>query len=94
MGKYILLQADKRNKGGMYEVQTDEEVGHKQGFYEKYVKRPQDFFCASCALVVLSPVMAITAILVRVKLGSPILFAQDRPGKDEIVFKLYKFRTL
>ena len=52
-----------------------------------------DFFSAG-ALILLSPIMLITALLVRLKLGSPILFTQDRPGKDEKIFKLYKFRTM
>ena len=64
------------------------------GPYEKYIKRPQDFLCALAATIVLSPVMLVTGILVRVKLGSPVLFTQDRPGKDGKVFKLYKFRTM
>ena len=64
------------------------------GPYEKYIKRPLDCVLASTALVVLSPVMGVTAILVRTKLGSPVLFTQDRPGKDEKIFKLYKFRTM
>ena len=64
------------------------------GPYEKYIKRPQDFLCALLAMIVLSPVMLITAILVRIKLGSPVLFTQDRPGKNGKIFKLYKFRTM
>ena len=64
------------------------------GPYEKYVKRPLDFLCALLALIVLSPIMLLTALLVRIKLGSPVLFAQDRPGKNEKIFKLYKFRTM
>lgn len=64
------------------------------GIYEKYIKRPQDFFCALVATIVLSPVMLATAILVRLKLGSPVLFTQERPGKDGKIFKLYKFRTM
>lgn len=64
------------------------------GPYEKYIKRPQDFLCALAALIVLSPVMLITALFVRIKLGSPVLFTQDRPGKDGKVFKLYKFRSM
>lgn len=64
------------------------------GPYEKFVKRPQDFLCALLAIIVLSPVLIITAILVRIKLGSPVLFTQDRPGKDGKVFKLYKFRSM
>lgn len=64
------------------------------GPYEKYIKRPQDFLCALAAIIVLSPVMGITAILVRTKLGSPVLFTQDRPGKNGKIFKLYKFRSM
>ena len=68
--------------------------GHKKGFYEKFIKRPQDFLCALAAIIVLSPVMLITAILVRTKLGSPIIFKQERPGLNGKVFMLYKFRTM
>ena len=64
------------------------------GPYEKYIKRPQDFLCALLATIILSPVLLITAILVRIKLGSPVLFIQDRPGRDGKIFKLYKFRTM
>ncbi len=64
------------------------------GPYERFVKRPQDFFCALFALIVLSPVLITVAILVRIRLGSPVLFTQDRPGKDGKIFKLYKFRTM
>ena len=68
--------------------------GHKKGFYEKFIKRPQDFLCALVAIVVLSPVMLVTAILVRTKLGSPIIFKQERPGLNGKIFTLYKFRTM
>jgi len=72
-----------------------EKSSHKPfGVYEKYIKRPLDAFLATGALIVLSPVLLITAILVRIKLGSPVLFTQERPGRDEKVFKLYKFRTM
>ena len=64
------------------------------GVYEKYIKRPQDFLCALVAVIILSPVLLIVAILVRIKLGPPILFTQDRPGRDAKIFKLYKFRTM
>lgn len=67
---------------------------HQQGIYERYIKRPQDFLCALAATVGLSPVMLATAVLVRKRLGSPVLFTQDRPGKDGKIFKLYKFRTM
>ncbi|MBO4788989.1 MAG: sugar transferase [Lachnospiraceae bacterium] len=64
------------------------------GLYEKYIKRPQDFLCALIATIILSPVLLVVAVLVRVKLGSPILFTQERPGRNGKIFKLYKFRTM
>lgn len=64
------------------------------GPYEKFIKRPQDFLCALLATIVLSPVMLITAILVAVKLGRPVLFKQERPGRNAKIFKIYKFRTM
>lgn len=67
---------------------------HKAGFYEKYIKRMIDICCSALALLILSPVFLVTAVLVRVKLGSPVLFCQERPGKDGEIFKLYKFRTM
>ncbi len=69
-------------------------VPHKQGFYERYIKRPQDFCCALFATVVLSPIMGITALLVKIKLGSPVIFKQERPGLNGEIFTLYKFRTM
>ena len=65
-----------------------------KGPYEKFIKRPVDFLLSLFALIVLSPILLVTAILVRVKLGSPVLFTQDRPGRDGKVFKLYKFRSM
>ena len=67
---------------------------HKNGIYEKYIKRPQDFLCSLLAIIILSPVMLIVAVLIRTKLGSPIIFKQQRPGKDAKIFNLYKFRTM
>lgn len=68
---------------------------HKpHGPYERWIKRPLDAVLASIAIVGLSPVMLATAVLVRTKLGSPVIFTQERPGKDEKIFKLYKFRTM
>jgi lipopolysaccharide/colanic/teichoic acid biosynthesis glycosyltransferase len=64
------------------------------GSYEKYFKRPLDLICGLAAVVVFWWLYLIIAILVRVKLGSPVLFTQERPGKDEKIFKLYKFRTM
>lgn len=66
----------------------------KQGFYSKYIKRPQDFCCALLAMIVLSPIMLVTALLVRLKLGSPVIFRQERPGLNGEIFTLYKFRTM
>ena len=62
--------------------------------YRKYIKRPMDFTLALLAIVVFSWLFAIVAVLVRVKLGSPVLFKQPRPGKDEKIFNMYKFRTM
>lgn len=71
------------------------EKRHKpKGIYEKLVKRPLDIVCALAAILAFWWVYVIVAILVRIKLGSPILFRQKRPGKDEKIFELYKFRTM
>ena len=72
----------------------------KAGLYEKYMKRFLDIVLSLCAIIVLSPVMLVTALLVRVKLGSPVIFCQERPGKidkktgKEKIFKMYKFRSM
>ena len=66
----------------------------KNRIYQKYIKRILDFVLSFTAFVVLSPVLLVTAALVRVKLGKPVIFRQERPGKDEKIFKLYKFRTI
>lgn len=62
--------------------------------YQKYIKRLLDIIISFTALVLLSPVLLITAVLVRIKLGSPVIFHQDRPGYREKVFKLCKFRSM
>ena len=67
---------------------------HKAGFYERFVKRFLDIFLSGMALIILSPTLLVTAILVRVKLGSPVIFCQERPGKDEKIFRLHKFRSM
>jgi lipopolysaccharide/colanic/teichoic acid biosynthesis glycosyltransferase len=66
----------------------------KHSFYEKYIKRILDFLLSLFALIVLSIPMLAVAILVRIKLGAPVIFCQERPGKNEKIFKLYKFRTM
>ena len=62
--------------------------------YKRYIKRALDIFCALAAIIVFWWLYLIVAILVRVKLGSPVIFKQPRPGKDERIFNLYKFRTM
>lgn len=65
-----------------------------KGCYEKYFKRLLDILLSSLALIVLSPVMLVVALLIKTKLGSPVIFKQERPGKDEKIFSMYKFRTM
>lgn len=62
--------------------------------YKRFFKRPIDIFCALAAIIVFSWLYILVAILVRIKLGSPVLFKQARPGKNEKIFYLYKFRTM
>jgi lipopolysaccharide/colanic/teichoic acid biosynthesis glycosyltransferase len=67
---------------------------HRAGLYERYIKRLLDVLLSAFALMVLWPVLLITAILVRTKLGSPVIFRQARPGKNGEIFHLYKFRSM
>ena len=67
---------------------------HQAGLYEAYVKRLLDLVLSAVALLLLSPVILVVAILVRCNLGAPVIFCQERPGKDEEIFKLYKFRSM
>ncbi|WP_342463071.1 sugar transferase [Ureibacillus sp. FSL K6-8385] len=66
----------------------------KGGIYAKYIKRPMDFILSLIAIIVLSPVFLIVALLVRINLGSPVIFKQQRPGLNEKIFTMYKFRTM
>jgi undecaprenyl phosphate N,N'-diacetylbacillosamine 1-phosphate transferase len=66
----------------------------KGGIYRKYIKRPMDFILSLIAIIILSPVFLIVALLVKTKLGSPVLFKQRRPGLNEEIFMMYKFRTM
>lgn len=71
------------------------ETEHKPyGPYEKYFKRPLDLLCGLAAVIVFAWLYLLVAVLVRFKLGSPVLFTQDRPGRGETIFKLYKFRSM
>ncbi len=67
---------------------------YKQSFYDKYVKRSIDAILSLVAIIILSPVLAIVALLVRIKLGGPVIFKQQRPGLNEKIFTMYKFRTM
>nr|WP_190240637.1 sugar transferase [Bacillus sp. BD59S] len=62
--------------------------------YRRFVKRPMDFMLSLIAIIMLSPVFLIVAFLVKTKLGSPVLFKQERPGLNGTIFKMYKFRTM
>lgn len=66
----------------------------KRTFYDKYIKRIIDFILSLCGIIILSPVLLIVSFLVRVKLGCPILFKQERPGLNGKIFMVYKFRTM
>ena len=66
----------------------------KGGIYKRFIKRPMDFILSLLAIIILSPLMLIVAVLVKVKLGSPVLFKQERPGLNEKIFTMYKFRTM
>lgn len=70
-----------------------QEKKHK-GIYEKYIKRLLDIVLSLLAIIILSPLLIILAILVKTKLGSPVIFKQKRPGKNEKIFNLYKFRSM
>ena len=67
---------------------------HRAGFYERYSKRLLDVLLSGLALIVLSPLLLVTAVLVRARLGSPVIFCQERPGKDCAIFRLHKFRSM
>lgn len=69
-------------------------VPKRGGIYSRYFKRPMDIVLSLIGLIVLSPVMLIVAILIRIKLGSPVIFKQQRPGLNEKIFTIYKFRTM
>lgn len=66
----------------------------KDGIYKKLIKRPLDFIVSLTMLIVLSPLLIVVAFLVKNKLGSPVLFKQNRPGLNEKIFTMYKFRTM
>ena len=74
--------------------EVKEEAKVNIGIYRRFLKRPMDFILSLMAIIVLNPVLIIVGVLVRVKLGSPVLFKQKRPGQNEKIFTMYKFRTM
>ena len=88
----VIFHHNKKKKDEIIEVEHSLE--RRVTFYEKHIKRIVDIVCASMALLVFGWLYLLVALLVRVKLGSPVIFKQPRPGKDEKVFNLYKFRTM
>lgn len=78
----------------MTESKVKDEVKPNNGIYRRFLKRPMDFILSLMAIIVLSPVLIIVGVFVRVKLGSPVLFKQKRPGLNEKIFTMYKFRTM
>lgn len=96
----IIMHMIKKTEKVTYEATMINPVkNRKKGFYEKYIKRILDVICAFSAIVVFSPIYLVVAVLVKIKLGSPVLFTQERPGLvdengKETIFKMYKFRTM
>ncbi len=80
---------------GITQLFEKKNPAHKpNGIYEKFLKRGLDVFLSTGALITLSPIIVITAIMVRIKLDSPVVYTQERPGRGGKVFKIYKFRTM
>ncbi len=94
VGATIVVLAYRKSLKEQKHKKSPESTKHKMGFYERYIKRPQDFCCALLAILMLSPFLGLLALLVRVRLGPPVLFIQYRPGRSGRIFKIYKFRTM
>lgn len=92
---FLVNAAEKRREKKNRRKENEEKRRHQPyGPYEAYLKRPLDFALALMVLLFLFPIYIILAVLVKMKLGSPVLFKQKRPGKDGKIFELYKFRTM
>lgn len=87
------MQGKNKKKLQLYNYPSNHKI-NKKFIYRRYFKRPMDIILSLIALIVLSPLMMIIAVLVRIKLGSPVIFKQRRPGLNEKIFTLYKFRTM
>lgn len=96
----IVRKFENKAKSTSYEAKAMDSIpARKMGIYEKYIKRVIDITCALAAIICFSWLYIVVAILVKVKLGSPVLFTQERPGLigedgKETIFKMYKFRTM
>lgn len=96
----IVRKFEKKAKDTSYNAKEMDSISSRRmGIYEKYIKRIMDIICALAAIGCFSWLYIIVAILVKIKLGSPVLFTQDRPGLigedgKETIFKMYKFRTM
>lgn len=81
--------------GMQTEIKTDMKPSMQQGgIYRRFIKRPMDFILSLIAIIFLGPILLVVAVLVRTKLGSPVIFKQKRPGLNEKIFTMYKFRTM
>ena len=87
------MQTELKENSNLTNLPTSQ-MSNSRGSYRRFFKRPMDFILSLIAIIILSPVMLIIALLVRVKLGSPVLFKQKRPGLNEKIFTIYKFRTM
>lgn len=87
------MQTEYRKESVLTNIPTNQLINRKF-IYRRYFKRLMDFILSLCAIIVLSPVLLVVSLLVRAKLGSPVIFKQKRPGLNEKIFTLYKFRTM
>jgi len=85
---------EKTNSVDILKTERKNGIHEKHRIYSRYIKRLLDFIFSLTALIVFSPVILIVAILVKIKLGSPIIFKQKRPGKNEKIFEIYKFKSM
>lgn len=89
------MQSEVKEEAKVNKVEVNARtVEPSKGIYRRFLKRPMDFILSLMAIIVLSPVLIIVGVLVRFKLGSPVLFKQKRPGLNEKIFTMYKFRTM
>lgn len=87
------MKSDEKKDPSLTNLPTDQ-LSNSKGIYRRFIKRPMDFILSLLAIVFLSPILLIVALLVRFKLGSPVIFKQNRPGLNEKIFTMYKFRTM